>query len=245
MWEMSTSNGWNQSTRAWIEFVDRGDPNREALLDEHMLRLCESPAGAHALDVGCGEGRFCRKLHTLGIRAIGVDPTPGLVHEAIARGGAAYARSSAESLPFQSEVFDVVCSYLTLIDIEDFRTAIAEMARVLRPGGRMNVANLNPFATSATPTPWVKDEAGNKLFFRIDRYLEERGDLVEWSGIQIVNFHRPMSAYFEAFLRARLVLTEFIEPRPTDKAVQRFPNLADAQMIPYFHVMQWRKPTDS
>ena len=51
-------------------------------------------------------------------------------------------------MPFPGASFDLVVSYLTLIDIADFRLALQEMVRVLQPGGTLLIANLNSFVTA-------------------------------------------------------------------------------------------------
>ena len=67
---------------------------------------------------------------------------------------------------------DLVISYLSLIDIPDMPAAISEMARVLKPGGALLIANLNSFNTACSG--WVKGGAGERLYFPIDNYLQER-----------------------------------------------------------------------
>ena len=151
-----------------------------------------------------------------------------------------YLEGGAELLPFADEAFDLVVSYLTLIDVADFRTAISEMARVLRPGGALLVANINSFNSACGDTGWIKDRAGRRLYYPIDNYLEERSVLVEYRGISVVNYHRPLSTYMAAFLNAGLRLTYFDEPSPcVDAPAERAANYRRA---PWFLVMEWVKP---
>src|SRR5262245_16459894 len=133
------SDGWNESAEAWIASMgERGDWSREYVLDAAMLARIEGRTYRGALDVGCGEGRFCRLLRQRGFETIGVDPTVALIEEARRRDpGGKYLLGRAEQLDFVDDRFDLVVSYLTLIDIPDFRTAITEMTRVLKPGGRL------------------------------------------------------------------------------------------------------------
>jgi ubiquinone/menaquinone biosynthesis C-methylase UbiE len=85
--------------------------------------LARSPN--NVLDVGCGEGRFCRMLKPYGLNITGVDPTPKLIAAARARDvDGKYPEARAEELPFHDETFDLVVSYLTLIDIPDVQAAI-------------------------------------------------------------------------------------------------------------------------
>jgi SAM-dependent methyltransferase len=236
--------GWNASAAAWIaDMGDHGDFGRRYVLDPVMLARAEATAAARVLDVGCGEGRFCRMLARPGRLLTGVDPTAALVAHARRRDAHGhYLRGRAEALPFADDAFDLVVSYLTLIDIPDIDRAIPDMTRVLAPGGTLLVANLTNFNTPCADRGWVTDAAGHRLHYPIDRYLEDRGIWVEWREIRIVNYHRPLRRYMKAFLDAGLQLTWFDEPEPIASAS---PSRAAAyRRVPWFVVMEWRKPPE-
>lgn len=235
-------NGWDKSASAWIDDMgERGDFSREFILDPALkARIAEKPF-ATALDVGCGEGRFCRVLKGLGIAAAGLDPTAALLERARALDPQGrYVEARAEAIPFDAGSFDLVVSYVTLVDIEDAATAIAEMARVLSPGGSLLVANLNSFVTAKGGESCIKNAvAGSEDTLLIDNYREVRADWVSWRGITIRNWHRPMGVYMAAFLDAGLQLVHYDEPMPVggdEERARRF------SRIPYFVVMEWRKP---
>jgi len=136
--------------------------------------------------------------------------------------------------------FHLVVSYLSLIDIPDIRLAITEMARVLKPGGTLLIANLNSFSTACGDQGWIKDRDGSRLHYPIDNYLEERATWTAYRGIRVVNHHRPLSTYLSALLGVGLTLTYFDEPSPHDDAP---PSRAAAyRRVPWFLVMEWLKP---
>lgn len=232
---------WENSASAWIELMERGDRNRTLLLDPPMLRLCGDVKGLEVCDVGCGEGRICRMLADRGASVTGIEPTRVLIEEAHRRHPEGrYIEAGGEAIPLAGESFDLVICYLVLIDIEDFRSAIREMARILKKGGHLLIANLNSFCTTRS-NAWVRDEFGHPLHVAVDHYLEERGQLVGWAGIEIVNHHRPFQAYMSALLKEPLRLIDFEEPAPTPEAIASSPGMTDAARVPLFHVMQWRK----
>jgi SAM-dependent methyltransferase len=234
------SNGWDESAAAWIADMGEGggEFSRWQVLDAPMLARARASGARAALDVGCGEGRFCRMLREAQIATVGIDPTTALIAEARRRDpGGDYREGRAEALDFPDGSFDLVVSYLTLIDIPDFRTGIAEMARVLAPGGALLVANLNGFSSASTDR-WVTGADGVQRF-SIDNYLDETARWEEWRGIRIVNHHRPLSAYMRAFLGAGLTLTHFDEPEPVDMSHPRAPRY---RRVPWHHIMEWRKP---
>lgn len=233
------SNGWEASAAAWIaDQGDAGDYGRRFVLDAPMLARVRGRGFGRALDVGCGEGRFCRMLAAEGVLTVGIDPTKPLIEEARRRDpDGDYRLGMAEALDFADGSFDLVVSYLTLIDIDDVEAAIAEMARVLRPGGSLLIANLNGFC-SASPQGWRREEDG-QLRFVLDRYLEERAEWVQWRGIHIRNWHRPLSRYLGLLLGQGLELRHFDEPAPHGGDPER---LERYRRVPYFHLMEWRKP---
>ena len=233
-------NGWESSAKPWTDFVDCGDANREHVLDPAMLSLAGDVSGARVLDVGCGEGRFCRLLSDRGARTVGLDPTVELLGEASGRHPAGeYTLGRAELLPFHDSSFDLVVSYVSLCDIADYRAAIAEMARVLSTDGRLLVAAHNPFVSSCM-CAWHKDEQGNKLHIPVDNYVEESSTRAKWRGIDVVNYHRSMEAYMTAFLEAGLVLESFAEPLPSAESIQQVPWLGEYLRVPTFMTMAWR-----
>ena len=237
--EREAHESWVRSAPGWVAGMARGDVNRTRLLDAPMLRLAGDVRGQRALDVGCGEGRFCRMLAERGAEAVGLDPTPPLM-EAARRlhPEGTYVEARAEALPFPDASFDLVVSYLVLIDVADFRAAIWEMARVLRPGGRLLVANLQSFATTR-PAAWYRNEQGQKLHLAVEDYYEERANRADWGDVSILNWHRPLEAYMAAFLGAGLALRAFEEPRPTPEAVAEFPSMLDEYRVPLFYVALW------
>ena len=231
------SDGWAESARAWIaDMGEKGDFGRVCVLDRPMLERACDGRFATALDVGCGEGRFCRMLAARGIRTVGIDPTEALIDEAKRRHPEGdYRIGRAEQLAFPDGSFDLVVSYLSLIDIPDIAAAIAEMARVLRPGGSLLIANLTSFNTAA------QRSFGARLGLRpaVDHYLVERAEWVSWRGIRIQNWHRPLSTYMALLLGAGLELRHYAEPSPYAGDSLR---IAQYRRAPWFLIMEWRKP---
>lgn len=234
------SEGWDESAAAWLDGLgEAGDFARTFVLDAPMLARVDAGVFGNALDIGCGEGRFCRRLKERGIAATGIDPTAALLDAARARDpGGDYRAGRAEALPVADAAFDLVVSYLSLIDIAGLEEAIAEMARVLRPGGTLLIANMTGFATANGDRGWLLDRDGRPDGFPIDHYLVERGEWAAWRGIRIMNWHRPLSRYMQLLLREGLILRHFDEPAPTGGD----PDKADRyRRLPYFLIMEWRK----
>jgi SAM-dependent methyltransferase len=232
-----TNTGWDGSADAWIATMgEDGDWGRRAVLDPVMLDLARGFSGA-ALDIGCGEGRFARMLGGAGFNVSGIDPTARLIAAAQDKHPEGdYYVCGAESLPFADAAFDLCVSYLSLIDIELLDQAIAEAARVTKPGGAFLIANLSSINSAGV---WHYGLTGKPRHYGVDDYMQERTVRQRWNGIDIVNWHRPFSVYFELLLRHGFVLKRFLEPMPHGDYRGKDPKF---ERVPNFVVMLWEKP---
>lgn len=118
-----------------------GGPNTE---EEHRMAL-EALAiapGDRVLDVACGPGNFTRDFGLAagdGL-AVGIDASAPMLAVAARDNDApnvAYVRGDAHALPFRDVCFDAVCCFAALYFIEEPMRAVAEIVRVLAPGGRV------------------------------------------------------------------------------------------------------------
>ncbi len=127
----------------------------ESLEHELVLDLAGSLFGKSVLDVGCGDGALAAEFHRRGASfVVGCDPDPDMIAKATARtiaerDGMSYLLSRAEHLPFRDRSFDVVTAVTVLCFVEQRSRAVEEMARVLKPGGRLVIGGLGRWSTWA------------------------------------------------------------------------------------------------
>ncbi|MGY3436818.1 class I SAM-dependent methyltransferase [Marinovum sp. KMM 9879] len=236
----SDENGWTSSAPAWIKRMgDDGDFSRQHVLDQPMLARVLSKRPASALDVGCGEGRFCRMLAQHQVSTVGIDPIEAMIQEARTRHPyGEYQVAFAEDLPFGEGTFDLAVSYLSLIDIDLLDDAVAEMTRVLKPGGRLLIANLSSFSTSSAIFGKRHCRETGEQLRPLGKYLATEKAWFEWDGLRIQNWHRPLSTYMRAFLSAGLTLRYFDEPSPSGGPPERVKSYDN---MPYLTMMEWEK----
>jgi len=98
------------------------------------LRRLLGPGDERCLDVGCGTGVPTLAVAELGWSTVGVDLSGDLLERARGR-GLEVVEAPADALPFEDSSFDAATSFWTHTDIDGFAEAVAEVARVLKPGG--------------------------------------------------------------------------------------------------------------
>jgi SAM-dependent methyltransferase len=100
-----------------------------------VLEWLDPQMGEFILDLGCGDGQLTQRLAATGAHVLGVDASAEMVAAARAR-GIETEQASAESLPFHDATFDAVFSNAALHWVHDQDGMIAQVYRVLKPGGR-------------------------------------------------------------------------------------------------------------
>lgn len=231
---------WETHADWWQEgFTDGADPEYV----EQILPLATDllDGFARVLDVGTGEGQIARLLVERGADlVVGVDPTENQVVEASRRGGGVrVARAAADRLPFAGDSFDAVMACLVFEHIEAVDEAIAEVARVLVPGGRFAFFLNHPLLQ--TPgSGWIDDHTLDppEQYWRIGPYLEEDSAVEEVEKDVFIPFiHRPMSRYVNAMADAGLVLRRMLEPAPPLGFLERAPGYEAAASVPRLLVL--------
>jgi SAM-dependent methyltransferase len=225
---------WETHADWWIDgFTAGADPEYE----EQILPLAaqELSGAQRVLDVGCGDGQVSRLAVKLGAeRVIGIDPTWNQVRVAAERGEALFARAGAGALPFPDGAFDAVVACLVFEHIRDVDDAIAEVARVLEPGGRFCFFLNHPLLQTPN-SGWIDDQVLDppEQYWRIGPYLIEDETIEEVEkDVYIPFIHRPLSRYVNALADNGLFLHRMIEPPPPPGFLEKASEYEDAATIP-------------
>lgn len=133
---------------------------------ELLLAFLDPQPGERILDVGCGTGIFTADVLKSGARVTGIDLSVAMLSRAVARGGRTFAGLCADmcALPFADNSFDRVFSMTAIEFVADGARAIAELNRVVRPGGRVVVTSLNSLSPWAVQRREKAAKEGHSLF---------------------------------------------------------------------------------
>ena len=186
-----------------------------------ILALAGDVAGRRILDAGCGSGPLFAALRDQGAIVTGIDASTKMLELARRRLGDDADLQVADlgsPLPFPDGAFNDVIASLVLHYLEDWGPALAELRRVLKPGGRLIVSVDHPFAVNL-----MHREAGRK-----PDYFATYNHTAEWTmGGQtaLMSFwHRPLHAMTDAFTAAGFRIAVISEPGPAPTARELFPD---------------------
>ena len=173
------------------------------------LALAGDVAGRRVLDAGCGSGPLFAALRDRGAIVTGVDASARMLELARRRlGGDADLRVAdlGDPLPFPDGAFDDAIASLVLHYLEDWTAPLAELRRVLRPGGRLIVSVDHPLQGH----PLVRPGADYWATFQYSAECAAPNG----ESFTLTYWHRPLAAMISAFTNAGFRVAAIEEPLP-------------------------------
>lgn len=229
---------WDKNANIWTDQVRKGyDAYREYLNNPAFFKFFGNLKDKYVLDAGCGEGYNTRLLTKSGAKTVGVDISPKMIeqarkHEKDKPLGIQYEVASISDLSFlDNDTFDVVVSFMAMMDLSDYENAIKELYRVLRQNGQLYFSITHPcFLTKGFG--WLKDDDGNPNKLLVGDYFSNQTWIEKWKFTEISQheevepfivpcFPKTLSDYINGLLKAGFILKKIEEPRPSSKMCEK------------------------
>jgi SAM-dependent methyltransferase len=176
--------------------------------------------GGTCLEIGCGTGVHAARVRGLGWTPVGVDLSAGMLRHA--RGRLAIARADAQQLPVRDGSLAAAIAVMVHTDMPGYPAVLAEVARVLRPGGVVVHVGVHPCFCGG-----FADRRELDAVVIRPGYLDGHWTKASWTdrGVRdkVGATHRPLPELLHAFLAAGLRLERFAEggaPTPAMLAIR-------------------------
>jgi SAM-dependent methyltransferase len=225
--------GWTAKYETQEPWGPEGDFGRQHLLNPTIFRLLGSIAGKRILDAGCGQGYLCRLLADRGALVTGVEPAAtalafALREEQTAPKGITYRQADLSALDDLRDSFDAIVANMVFMDIPDYRSAMRNCVRTLKPGGS--------FVFSLQHPCFEEPSAGwpAKRYVAVHEYLDE---FTREQSPGTYLFHRPLSHYLNHLVSLDCALREIVEPRLSPELAAGNPILERSVHVPSYVVI--------
>jgi ubiquinone/menaquinone biosynthesis C-methylase UbiE len=247
---------WNNFADYWIPLVRDGkDLWRKYLNAPAFTKMIGDVQGLRLLDMACGDGYFSRFYAKAGAIVTGIDFSENQIAAAQAEEsrtplGIQYQVADASIMNnIESESFDIVISFMALMDIENYEGAIMQASRVLKPGGRFVFISFHPcFGWSRRGydgeilVRWeyrrLEDGSREPHYLKIFDYFTNHSYKMRWKddeGHEVAvttMFHRTLTDYMKTLRKNGFVVSQIEEPRPVEGKLE--PNdLVKLSKIPH------------
>jgi len=164
----------------------------DSIEEELLVALIGPVRGKRVLDVGCGDGVLSVRLAEAGGNVTGLDTDPAMLTAARQRGSASgaivtFVEGDARSVPLADSSFDVVVAVTVLCFVAEVERVVKEMARVLRPGGRLVIGELGRFslwAATRRVSGWLGSQTWSKVHFRT---ADELRRIASAAGLEVAD----------------------------------------------------------
>lgn len=244
----SSTISWNRMGDEWFELARTGE-SRNCFIMPYMLKLLGDVKGKKILDLGCGEGGYSRALAKAGAELTAVDCSEKAISYASDLAAeenlniAHYIRNSNDLFEISDEEFDIVLCSMMLMDCEDFEGTVREIARVLKPEGRLFASVLHPCFDGNHERGIGRQGSGIDRQVVVMNYFEPR----QWEAplfggtIPVIWRHRTLEEYVKTFIKCGLTIVDMNEPTATEEQAKISVSMAWLQKIPLYLYWELKK----
>lgn len=178
---------WDRLADWWDDRIGDGNEFQNYLIEPATERLLAVKPGERILDIGCGAGRFTRRMATLGASIVAIDHAERFLDRA--REGTTerierirYLKLDATDPPalvsLGEECFDAAVCTMALMDMSSITPLISSLPRLLKPQGRFVFSVSHPAFNSGTAR-------------HVGEQFEHDGEVTTRSGITVTEYAKP------------------------------------------------------
>ena len=212
----------------WARTYDDYDNPMIAMCEVALSQACPSVEGLSVVEFGCGTGRNLTHFSAGGANSlVGLDFSEGMLEKARARelpNTRLLQHDISKKAPLEDEKADLVTFMLVLEHIDDLTTPLSEASRVLRPGGRLFIAEIHPYLA-------LKGAAA---------HFESEG--VKYT---MPTYSHDVSHFINGLSRASFSILNMEEWRPNAKAAEKSEKVKKHGDVPYLLSLLCQKPSRS
>ncbi|MCS7204441.1 MAG: class I SAM-dependent methyltransferase [Leptospiraceae bacterium] len=224
---MKTNTDWDAQAK-WYDGIvgEKGSYYHHEVIIPTLLKEMGNLENQSVLDLGCGQGFFCRILSEKKAKVVGIDLSQELIRLAkkYPNDRIQYYVANAEELSFlHDEMFDFIVSILSLGNMRDLDKVFREVARLLKTTGKFYFVIIHPCFRIPRQSQWEYDDNQKLQYRRIQRYLSELeipiithpGKVSRQKELQdqdyTIMFHRPLSVIMKHLKNHNLLISNLIE----------------------------------
>jgi ubiquinone/menaquinone biosynthesis C-methylase UbiE len=254
----SQNTSWGKVAKWYSGHLSKEDTYHNKVIMPNLLRLLDLQKTDTVLELGCGEGIFTREISSAAKSVTGLDLSSELIKIAKEKAKAEkknnidYVVASAHQSNLPNAHFDKAIIILALQNMREFNETVAELNRVLKPGGKAFLVLNHPAFRITGKSHWQFDDQKNLQYRRLDGYMTEVTNKIDMKpGTQrktkdqyTFSFHRPLQIYFKSFQKNNLAvlrLEEWISHKKSEKGKKQIAEDTARKEFPLFMALELLK----
>ncbi|MFG6149686.1 class I SAM-dependent DNA methyltransferase [Halobacillus sp. B23F22_1] len=212
----------NEFFNAYLKRRNRIESPNHSIEEPVFNNLIGEVAGENILDLGCGDGRFGKKLVDRGCAwYLGVDASANMIKAAEANLDCVNGdvmRSSLENWEYPEGEFDLVISRLVFHYIKNLHKVLHEIHRTLREDGKFVFSVQHPVLTSSMKSAGKERVRSDWI---VDDYFKTGKRIEPWIQQYVVKYHRTFEDYFSLLQQAGFHVNDVREGKPNSNYLEK------------------------
>ena len=236
--DVDVISAWDAAAEEFASFfAENNEFYHTHIINPCLMDLVGEATGKTVLDLACGEGHLARQFVDMtgrNIRIIAVDASAKMIQIAEEK-SAGYANcvtfqqaDASDLAEIGGDSFDIAICNMALMDIKNYRQAIQEVSRTLKPGGVFVFSILHPcFFTPGSE--WLRDDGGSITAWKVDNYhlgFAWKSTVKSRMNKMTYYFHRTLEDYCSVLAECGFAIVRILEPIPSRKLLEIRPTLA-------------------